>query len=731
MTIILTSTNFNNGNHIISALKTKLFTACFILDFESIDDSVRKIMETCLDNQIKFEIITRSKFPPEENELKHKHIHSFQHEKCLQLAKDMNSDINKTYIFYLDKNYELNLNGKINLTEPVYLISENIDDKILYNLRFVRLDYDLKLQTKLYHLNNFKEFEDIFKIPVLSSENISLTYKGKSETIIKLSKQYCASLMSADFVEIFDENKKFDSIIDTYDKITMNKIFTEDNLTKIISQNKSDKFVMTLFFFLNLQLLYGEFEEEMLSICIKMMKDLNCSFIIKQGLCWYYNYLFLKHYIEKDDEKLVITYYKECRRAQNRLETYLDVISFYLKKKEYKKIQPVYLKSLEVIQDKNSLFYDDSLLLHITYLSTLFGYYIDMDRKQILHNSVKLLNCETKHYENIFNNMHYYCIPMEKLGCTSYEYIIPKKDGYNNSSCCIIPLNEFLVNQLNMYFKTKNMNSVDDKAKYLINFRYVNYYVNPENGYCIPMAKNGVVNTLNSFALLDSSKRVMSDYFDWNGQVNLPKIIDSNITGLEDVRLFMFNNQLLFTATQKEYSHKIRVLYGKMNLSEMKVSTGFIMEPPTDTVCEKNWIPISLDGKLSFIYTYHPLTIGHLNAKHQLVIDRKIETPGLWKSMRGSSIPIINPHNKDELWMLVHMVEYSVPRKYYHCIIVLNSKTLEPIKYTIPMCFSWNGVEYALSLLIEDKDIFITYSRFDKESRIISIPLDKLEFITV
>jgi len=803
--VILVTTNHNSNQHIISALKTNFFHSCFILDFCSTDDSIRQIIELCLERKIKLEVYTQKKDT-------RTNIFNTQVEKCVEIVKSeisktseffktTENSLNNTYIFFLDKNYELNVNGTIKLTEPLYAISETINKNNLFNLRLFKLSFlidslsldsskdsseekrKFTMKTKFYHINNFENKQDIFDIPVLSSENIRLEYKGPQETITKELNLYSELLTSKilDGLETVNDQEILSEKIPSEEvpKLTKEEM-SNINLViarfmKVIVGNQSVDFIINLFLYFNLYFLYNEIDVQLLETCMEIVREMKLSPVIEKNLLWYWNFIILKFFIKKGEKEQIVSYFQKCCECDDRLEQYYEFLSFLQGKKLYDEIYPIYCKSKEVKSQndtslRNILFYDSKVGSKISYLSTLFGFYIkEIDNKEIFRTMIDLLNEEHVNYNNIFNNLHYYSSPMfdssekdssnpqrekdsskdqRKFTITEHQYIIPKKEGYNNSSCCIIPLSSALIEQLNKYFKAKKIDLIDEKspAKYLINFRYVNYYVNAENGYCIPMSMDGVVNTLNSFALLDSSMtQVINGYFDWNGAVNIPFNPSANIKGLEDVRLFMFNSQLLFTATQKEYSEKIRVLYGKINLAEMKVSTGFVMEPPTDTPCEKNWIPVPFDGKLSFIYTYYPLTIGHLNAKHKLVIDKEYKTPGLWKSMRGSSVPVVNPFDEQELWMLVHMVEYSTPRKYYHSILVLNSKTLKPIRYTVPMSFLWKGVEYALSLNItkhieesveegeermEEGMVHISFSKFDKESHLINIPFSKLTFLT-
>jgi hypothetical protein len=114
-----------------------------------------------------------------------------------------------------------------------------------------------------------------------------------------------------------------------------------------------------------------------------------------------------------------------------------------------------------------------------------------------------------------------------------------------------------------------------------------------------------------------------------------------------------------------------------------------VLKSPYGRDCEKNWIPIPDTGM--FIYDWCPLRIGSLQGPN-LRIQITHETSPVFHLFRGSAI--IQTVNG---WMaLVHFVEYSKPRKYYHCLVELDSG-YKPRRVSLPFVFFSPSVEYCIS----------------------------------
>jgi hypothetical protein len=246
-------------------------------------------------------------------------------------------------------------------------------------------------------------------------------------------------------------------------------------------------------------------------------------------------------------------------------------------------------------------------------------------------------------------------------------------------------------------------------GKYVVNIRYVNYRIQADGSYM--MYENGVlsrdnaVRTENYSCLMNSNFSIISPLQKMIN--NDPPIQNTHIKGLEDVRLFMHNNQLMYIATTMEHSYngKIRQHMGKYSLTSNSFIENISLIPPTDTECEKNWIPY----KDKFIYKWHPFQIGRIN-NNSLEIESSQETPAFFSHMRGSSTLV---DDGTYTWGITHCVIYEQPRKYYHMVIKIDSKTNTLISYTNPFYFINNAIEYCLGFDKKGEKLYAFVSQND------------------
>jgi hypothetical protein len=198
---------------------------------------------------------------------------------------------------------------------------------------------------------------------------------------------------------------------------------------------------------------------------------------------------------------------------------------------------------------------------------------------------------------------------------------------------------------------------------------------------------------------------------------------DARIVGLEDVRVYRnASDDLRFVSVTSEYSDKIRILEGGYDIVNARYTNCRILNSPIDAECEKNWIPVN--GTDDILYRWHPLEVGKLN-ENDLVIHTEHKTPWFFRHLRGSAIPM--PRG-DELWCLVHYVEYSQPRKYFHCFVVLD-KTYKPLRICLPFVFREQGIEYCIGSQFQGEMIECIFSSWDDNPMITHIQIEDLEWL--
>jgi glycosyltransferase involved in cell wall biosynthesis len=209
-----------------------------------------------------------------------------------------------------------------------------------------------------------------------------------------------------------------------------------------------------------------------------------------------------------------------------------------------------------------------------------------------------------------------------------------------------------------------------------------------------------------------------------NDDIGLPRR-DSHIVGLEDVRVFEKSDGLYFTATTLEYSPRNRIIYGKYVPEQQTYSDCVVLESPLgpDTPCEKNWLGVPFTNDM--IYRWHPLEVGSVNEK-TLDIHTRHSMPPFFSHVRGSAPPF---RVNNELWTLVHFVEYSAPRKYYHLFMVLEAGTYKPLRMSLPFVFAEPAIEYCLGACWTPAGIYCVYSSVDDNPAETTIDVDKLTWL--
>jgi hypothetical protein len=137
---------------------------------------------------------------------------------------------------------------------------------------------------------------------------------------------------------------------------------------------------------------------------------------------------------------------------------------------------------------------------------------------------------------------------------------------------------------------------------------------------------------------------------------------------------------------------------------------------PTHAQCEKNWIPLP-DGNWA-IYSWHPWRLVNLWSGDLVPVH---ETPRFFQHARGSTT--LCPY-EGCLYCIVHLV-VGEPRRYHHVLCRFSEEALE---HTVPFFFLEDGVEYCLSLDIQDGIASTVISRNDANPTLVRMRLADFEF---
>jgi hypothetical protein len=253
-----------------------------------------------------------------------------------------------------------------------------------------------------------------------------------------------------------------------------------------------------------------------------------------------------------------------------------------------------------------------------------------------------------------------------------------------------------------------------------LNVRYVNYSQTPQGQYHIWDPK-GALRTQNVLMELDASfQQVRSSVM--NVECSRP-LVRTDINGLEDIRLYADEGRMKFIATQAQWTPVSRMVIG--DCSGTTYTNIQVLEPPSWTGCEKNWIPLGHDR---FIYKWHPLQIG-IPENGVLKIVQEWPTPSIFHNLRGSTI--FHPFGSEELIGVVHSSVEGSPRHYYHRLVVLDATSYKPLRYTPPFVFGRVGIEFCVGMCLEiGQRIRFWYSQHDSDPIWVSVPLSTFRFLS-
>jgi hypothetical protein len=261
-----------------------------------------------------------------------------------------------------------------------------------------------------------------------------------------------------------------------------------------------------------------------------------------------------------------------------------------------------------------------------------------------------------------------------------------------------------------------------------MNIRYVNYYIS-DNGSYLNCDKHII--SINNYIELDSSFNITNKSDKW-----MELIFDERrYIGIEDIRIFndVETNELLYIGTGYHKNEQIGIVSGKYDTDNLKLVVNEIKQDFNNSSCEKNWVFIDFNNATHIVYDWHPLNICKINnATNKLEKVSKRETPTIFSRVRGStngfkySKKVDTSYNngnisiditEDEIWFVNHIVSYETPRHYYHIISVFDSN-MNLLRYSAPFKFEGESIEYCLSIVVEDEQVLINYSTWDRTTRI-------------
>jgi tetratricopeptide (TPR) repeat protein len=380
-----------------------------------------------------------------------------------------------------------------------------------------------------------------------------------------------------------------------------------------------------------------------------------------------------------------------------RIENLYEIIYHYRIIGKQKLAMVFYEIALKILKEKHNR--DEFLFLHndvYTYKLaleyTIFSCYVGI--KNINDQVVTVLNNCSDHStnQNLLSNMKFYkniLKPTKTINLDKTDILDVNNDLYKfiSSSSCLI------------------QNNTNDG--YIMNQRFVNYLMTDRGNY---LNCDKHIITYNKYVELDKDLNITKEEFFKEDYV------DRRYIGIEDIKIFKdHNSQMKFVGTYFHKNNKIGISFGDYNINNKKLLPIEVNSSFTNSDCEKNWVYTNYKDETHVIYKWHPLQICKIDENSNtlnLVEEKKM--PLIFSNCRGSSCGF---KYKNEIWFLVHLVSYETPRHYYHIIAVFDD-SLNLLRYSAPFKFEGEGIEYSLSIVVEDEQILMNYSMWDRTTRI-------------
>ena len=304
-------------------------------------------------------------------------------------------------------------------------------------------------------------------------------------------------------------------------------------------------------------------------------------------------------------------------------------------------------------------------------------------------------------------------LDMPGISTCIYEY--PAIDGYHPSSA------SYLFHE----------------GKHWLNTRYVNYWYYPDGWYMFYDGTNIIrsKNVLSELAYDENMGMLVPlNYLEMSETIDLPAH-EMYSRGIEDVRLYGYDGRMKYIATTVGY-HSTggnRMMIGEYCIETGNLAESKVIEPPTDTFTEKNWVPLVLDhpaseyhGRELFIYGWSPFCVGEVKDNKLEIIYQSDKTrlAPFFHKMKGSANLV---DTGEVLVGVVHFSEELRPRHYFHMLVELDRTTLEPLWYSDPFYFSSVSIEFCIGFSLRNDEYWFWISRMDRDPMLVRVPVGNFD----
>ena len=411
----------------------------------------------------------------------------------------------------------------------------------------------------------------------------------------------------------------------------------------------------------------------------------------------------------KQMEKAICSWLEGYSYLPNRIENLYEIIKYYRDTSKHNLSHNFYKMAKEVIargEDRTGFLFlhNDIYEYKIDYEYTIISSYLNV--KNIGDEFVHIFNVsnEGSMLDNILSNLKFYKDILKATHTLKFDNTITDiMNGQNvemrSTSSCIIQTDSSQVN------------------RYCLNIRYVNYYINDKGLY---LDCGDHIISKNRYVELDSDLTITnSKWFDHNGDTN------RRYVGIEDVRIYKdkHTDKMLFIGTGFLKDERIGIVNGLYDLTKNTLDTTEILSSFNNNSCEKNWVYTDYKDKTHIVYNWFPVQLCEIREDDHIYIVAEKPMPSMFKRVRGSTCGF---KYNNETWFVTHIVSYEQPRHYYHVIVVFDND-MNLLRYSAPFKFDSDPIEYCLGLVVNDNNVLMSYSTWDRTTRLGIYPKEYIE----
>ena len=206
-----------------------------------------------------------------------------------------------------------------------------------------------------------------------------------------------------------------------------------------------------------------------------------------------------------------------------------------------------------------------------------------------------------------------------------------------------------------------------------------------------------------------------------------------DFVGLEDARIFRWDKKLYLSGVRRDTT---KIGQGRMELSEIIVDKDTVkevsrvrIEPPKESYCEKNWMPI-IDMPFHYVKWSNPtevVKVDPVTGKAETVflterapINADFRGGSQLVRFRGYYLAVVHE---------VNLFKSEVGRKdgvYRHRFLMWDDK-FNLVKYSRDFAFMDAHVEFAVGMVEQGSDMLISFGFQDNAAYILRMDLDVLE----